>query len=149
MLRKNKPLEEELAIDSFQTLVGRNTTLQGTINFSDGIRIDGRVVGDIQVERGSVGCIAVGPDAEVRGNILAHRVLVAGTVIGNIRAIEIAHLLGTARVTGDISYAKLSIAAGAQVNGALSDGSSAEDTAERSGKLIRLADKTHDSATAP
>lgn len=148
MLRKNKPLEQELTVETFQTLVGRNATFQGSISFSEGIRIDGRVTGDIEAERGSTGCIAVGSEAEVRGNIVAHRVLVAGTVHGNIRAIEVVHLLGTARVTGDISYAKISIAPGAQVNGLLSEAASAAGESDRSGRLIRLADKSHDSVTA-
>jgi cytoskeletal protein CcmA (bactofilin family) len=144
MLRKKKSADEELTAEAFQTLVGRNTSMEGRITFSDGIRIDGRVTGDIEAERGAAASIAVGPDAEVRGNITAHRVLVAGTVIGNIRASESAHLLASARVTGDIFYARLSISPGAQVNGALSDLSQSGEAAERPGRLIRLADKTQD-----
>jgi cytoskeletal protein CcmA (bactofilin family) len=148
MLRKNKPPEETLVVEPFQTLIGPATTLEGRVDFSDSIRVDGRVVGDIQAERGAVGCIAVGPEAEVRGNITAHRVLVAGTVIGNIRALEIAHLLGTARVTGDIAYARLSMCAGAQVNGKLADLTRTEEAVDRPGKLLRLAEKAHDGPSA-
>jgi cytoskeletal protein CcmA (bactofilin family) len=144
MLRKNKILEDELAGETFQTLVGRNVCMEGRITFSDGIRIDGRVTGDISAERNAAGSIAVGPDAEVRGNLSAHRVLVAGTVIGNIHASESAHLLPSARVTGDITYARLSVSPGAQVNGKLSDITRSVEAPERPGNLIRLADKTTD-----
>lgn len=143
MLRKNRSLENMAAI-AFQTLVGRNTSLEGRITFSDGIRIDGRVTGDINVERGATGSVAVGPEAEVRGNITAHRVLVAGTVFGNIHATENAHLLPTARVMGDIVYGQLSISPGAQVNGTLRDLAHGAETTERTGNLIRLADKSVD-----
>jgi cytoskeletal protein CcmA (bactofilin family) len=150
MLRRKKPPEDEFAIEAFHTLVGSKTSIEGRISFSDGIRVDGRVTGDIQVERGAMGSIAVGPEAEVRGNITAHRVLVAGTVHGNIRALETVHLLPTARVTGDVSYAKLSIRSGAVVKGVLSDLAKSEDAAaEPPGKLIRLADKVSDTGSAP
>lgn len=144
MLRKNKSLDEDFGIHKYQTLVGRNTRMEGRITFSDGVRIDGRVTGDIEAERDATGAVAIGPEAEVRGNITAHRILVAGTVIGNIRASESAHLLPTARITGDVAYAKLTVSAGAKVNGTLSDLSHASATAERPANLIRLADKTQD-----
>lgn len=147
MLRRKKSPEDEFAV--FHTLVGPQITMDGRINFSDGIRIDGHIVGDVQVERGAVGSIAIGPGGEVRGNITAHRILIAGTVIGNVRALEMTHLLGTARVTGDISYAKISICPGAVVNGALSELAKSGEAAEAAGKLIRLADKTLDNASAP
>ncbi|MGE5524521.1 MAG: bactofilin family protein [Rhodospirillaceae bacterium] len=143
MLRKNRSLDNMAAI-AFQTLVGRNTSLEGRITFSDGIRIDGRVTGDINVERGATGSVAVGPEAEVRGNITAHRVLVAGTVFGNIHASESAHLLPTARVMGDIVYGELSVSPGAQVNGSLRDLAHGVEATERTGNLIRLADKSVD-----
>jgi len=146
MLRNNKSLEKDLATEAFQTLVGRNASMEGRITFSDGIRIDGRVTGDIAVERNASGAVAIGPDAEVRGNIAAQRVLVAGTVIGDIHASQSVHLLATARVTGDITYAQLSISPGAQVNGTLHDLGRTVETAERPGNLIRLADKTLDGA---
>lgn len=40
MLRKNKPLDEELGAEKFQTVVGPNVHLEGRILFSEGIRID-------------------------------------------------------------------------------------------------------------
>jgi cytoskeletal protein CcmA (bactofilin family) len=147
VLRRNKPLEDDFAV--FHTLVGPNATVEGRIKFSDGIRIDGHVVGDVEVEREAAGAIAVGPSGEVRGNIVAHRVLIAGAVFGNIRALEMAHLLSTARITGDISYAKLSICAGAVINGALCELPAGEGTTEGPRRLIRLADKTHDNAATP
>jgi cytoskeletal protein CcmA (bactofilin family) len=146
MLRNNKSLEKNFGTEAFQTLIGRNANMEGRITFSDGIRIDGRITGDISVERGASGSIAIGPDAQVQGNISAQRVLIAGTVIGDIHASQSVHLLASARVTGDIAYAQLSISPGAQVNGTLHDVARSGETAERPGNLIRLADKTLDAA---
>ncbi len=146
MLRRKSP-EDEFAV--FHTLIGPKVTLEGRINFLDGLRIDGHVVGDVQVERGAAGSIAIGAGGEVRGNVTAHRILIAGTVIGNVRALEMAHLLATARVTGDSSYASISIHPGAVVNGTLSELATTGEAAEGSGKLIRLPEKAHDNASTP
>ena len=119
MLRKNKSRDETLDAEPFQTLVGKNTAIEGRLTFSEGIRIDGRVNGDVELAAGAEGAVAVGPDAEVRGNISAQRVLVAGKVVGDIQASDAVHLLATARISGDVSYGRICISPGAQVNGTL------------------------------
>jgi len=121
MFRKKKKFEETLAVESFKTLIDVATTMEGRMNFANSVRIDGKVIGDLLVDPGAAGIIAVGPNAEVRGNIDAHRVLVAGKVHGNIHAAESVHLMSSAQVSGDISYASLSIECGARVNGLLVD----------------------------
>jgi len=83
---KKRKLEETLAIEAFKTIIDASTSMEGRMNFANSVRIDGKIVGDLLVDSGAAGIIAVGPEAEVRGNIDAHRVLVAGKVHGNIRA---------------------------------------------------------------
>ncbi|HEY9447029.1 MAG TPA: polymer-forming cytoskeletal protein [Burkholderiales bacterium] len=121
MFGKKRKLEETLAIEAFKTIIDASTSMEGRMNFANSVRIDGKIVGDLLVDSGAAGIIAVGPDAEVRGNIDAHRVLVAGKVHGNIRAADSVHLMSTAKVSGDISYASISIECGARVNGLLVD----------------------------
>lgn len=145
MFGKTKTPGEILAIDAFKTFIDASTVMEGRIVFAESIRIDGKVMGDVQVVPGTTGNVAVGPGAVVRGDIAAHRVLVAGTVQGNIQAMEIVQLMDGANVTGDISYAAISIVHGAIVNGALSDSSrNQEPASERQRKLIRLAGEDQD-----
>jgi cytoskeletal protein CcmA (bactofilin family) len=121
MFGKSKPLEADLAVEAFKTFIDASTKVEGRITFSESIRVDGQVIGDIRVDDGKTGSIAVGPGANVRGNIVAHRVLVAGTVVGNIEASESVHLLSEAQVTGDIAYASICMVHGARVIGSLVD----------------------------
>jgi len=119
MAGKAKTPGEVLAIDAFKTVIDTATVMEGRIVFAESIRIDGKVIGSLQVEPGAKGSVAVAPGGIVCGDIVAHRVLVAGTVQGNIHATEIVQLMKGATVTGDISYAAITIAHGTIVNGAL------------------------------
>lgn len=149
MFGKTKAPGEILAIDAFKTFVDASTVMEGRIVFAESIRIDGKVMGDVQVEPGARGSVAVAPGAVVRGDIVAHRVLVAGTVQGNIQALEIVQLMDGAKVTGDISYAAISIVHGAIVNGCLTDSSRNEEpSSEKRRKLLRLAGEGRELAPA-
>ena len=149
MFGKTKTPVEILAIDAFKTIIDAATVMEGRIVFAESVRIDGKVIGDLQVEPGVTGSVAVAPGATVCGDIVAHRVLVAGTVQGNIQAMEIVQLMPGARVTGDITYAAITIAHGAIVNGSLADSSRNEEPAsEKRRKLLRLAGDGRDHVPA-
>lgn len=136
MFGKSRRLAEEtLANETFKTFIDASTTVEGRMTFESDVRIDGRIIGDVAVQGGATGLVAVGPDAEVRGDVSAHRVLVAGAVRGNIHAVDAVQLLAGARVSGDITYGSIAIVRGARVNGLLID--LAKDTTGTSASSAR------------
>jgi cytoskeletal protein CcmA (bactofilin family) len=135
----NKRLEESFSVERFKTLIDSTTTIDGRMSFGDSVRIDGKVHGNLTMEPDCNGTIAVGPGAEIRGDISAYRVLVAGTVQGNIQATERVELLSGARVSGDIAYGSISIVHGAKVIGLLVEISKNNDASETTDLLIRTA----------
>ena len=140
---------EILAIDAFKTVIDAATVMEGRIVFAESIRIDGKVIGDLQEEPGAKGSVAIAPRATVCGDIVAHRVLVAGTVQGNIHATEIVQLMNGARITGDISYAAITIAHGAVVNGSLTGSArKAESASDMRRKPLLLANESPDPVPA-
>jgi cytoskeletal protein CcmA (bactofilin family) len=64
----------------------------------------------------SCGALTQGESGEVRGNINAGEARLAGLVDGAVEAATLT-LEASARVTGDILYESLSVAAGAEVEG--------------------------------
>jgi len=134
-----KRIEESFSVERFKTLIDSSTTIDGRMNFGNSVRIDGKVHGNLIIEPGCKGTIAIGPGAEVRGDINAYRVLVAGTVQGNIQATERVELLSSARVSGDIAYGSISILHGARVIGLLVEVSKSNDASETTDILIRTA----------
>ncbi len=90
-------------------LIGNGTEIKGNVNLKNDIRVDGKIIGNIQ----SAGRVLIGISGEVEGNIYCTIVDVAGNVKGNIEAAEITNLKNTANIHGDVTTAKISIEQGA------------------------------------
>lgn len=100
-------------LDSVETLIGANATFEGNLKTDKTVRIDGKVVGDIETTAG----VLVGADAVIEGNIAAEIVMLGGTVKGNISAPEGIEILPKARMLGDLKTNILTIAEGAYFEG--------------------------------
>jgi cytoskeletal protein CcmA (bactofilin family) len=94
-------------------LVGHGTTIEGKVKSQGGVRVDGRIIGEITAYEN----VAIGTSGEVEGNISAKNVTVGGKVRGSIIAQEKMVFLGQAVVQGDIRAAKLVIDEGAVFDG--------------------------------
>ena len=104
-------------MESFETIVGPATEVHGRLVADESLRIDGRVIGNIEARQGKCVSIALGQTGFVQGDIYAYRVLVAGKIEGNIYAVERVELHEGAEVKGDITYGQLGIEHGAKLNG--------------------------------
>lgn len=76
--------------------------------------LDGRVEGAINVRDHS---LTIGPDADIRADIVGNSVIIRGRVKGKITASEKLHLHETASVEGDVSAQTIVIAEGARLEG--------------------------------
>lgn len=121
MFCKNKKTNSPLVLnqEKFDTLIGRNTELEGHVRLSESVRVDGRVIGHMQVVSGQSVSVVIGPSGEVVGDVMAHRVIVAGRVSGNIHALEHVELHAGCFVQGDLKYASIAVEHGARVQGLL------------------------------
>jgi cytoskeletal protein CcmA (bactofilin family) len=108
--------------EQFKTLIDEGAVVEGQLKFSGGVRIDGKVIGDVTIDPAGKCTLAVGASAVIRGDVYSYRVLVSGQVDGNIHALERIELTESARVNGDVTYGSISISHGAKVSGRLIDG---------------------------
>lgn len=93
------------------SIISADMAMQGSLNSTGDVQIDGRLEGDVR----SIGLV-VGDKAEIHGEIHAEEVNVRGKVIGRIRARRVL-LAATAHVEGDILHEALSVEAGAFFEG--------------------------------
>jgi cytoskeletal protein CcmA (bactofilin family) len=102
-----------------RSLVGEGTSLRGEVRFTEGLRIDGEVIGDViaEVEAGSL--LILSEKARVHGMVRAAHVIIAGEVCGPVHATEMLELQPKARVTGDVRYELLEMHPGALLDGEL------------------------------
>jgi cytoskeletal protein CcmA (bactofilin family) len=101
------------------TLIGRSASIQGDIEFSGGLHIDGRVAGNVRVAPGGAAALSISEHGVVEGSVEAPQVVLNGTVKGDIVAAERVVLGAKARVLGDVRYGVIEMALGAEITGRL------------------------------
>lgn len=100
-----------------RTLIGEGTVIDGELKFTEGMRIDGQVNGNvIAVEEGH-SILVISENARVTGKVKAGHVIISGEVVGPVHSDELLELQPKARVVGNISYGVLEMHQGAFVDG--------------------------------
>ena len=117
LFSKTKKMNSTDSLESFDTLIGAATKIEGRMVVNKSIRLDGTIDGSIESPSGTQVTVAIGNTGLVHGDVRAHRVLVNGQVDGNIYAREKCELHETSRVKGDIHYGLLGIEHGAEILG--------------------------------
>ena len=115
------------------SLIGAGTTVEGNINFTGGLRVDGVVRGSVASSGEPPGVLVISEQAEVAGEIRVNHVIVNGKVHGPIHASETLDLQAKAHVTGDVHYRRLEIQGGAVVQGMM-----VCDAETQSDKVVQL-----------
>jgi len=100
-------------------LIGAGTTVEGNITFSGGLRVDGHVHGNVLAAEDKPGTLVLSEQARIEGEIRVSHVVINGTVVGPVYAVEYMELQAKADVTGDVYYRTLEIQLGAVVQGRL------------------------------
>lgn len=123
------------------SLVGAGTRVEGNIQFSGGLRIDGQVHGNVVCSNDQPGMLVISENAEVVGEIRVNHIIVNGKVNGPIFASESLDLQAKAQVNGDVHYQRLEIQGGAIVQGMV-----VCDAAPHSDKVVQFKPAVADKA---
>lgn len=113
---KNKPNKPQNRIDC---LIGAGTDIKGDMTFDGGLRVDGRVHGNVISVDGKPGTLVLSEAARIEGEIRVSHVVINGTVVGPVHAADYVELQSKANVTGDVYYRTLEMHLGAVVQGRL------------------------------
>lgn len=93
--------------------IGSGVEVKGRVEGDEDLHIDGRLEGSVAVS----GALTVSPEGLVAADISARTVDIAGSVIGDVTAAETVVLHASAKLVGNISAPRLSIADGASFKG--------------------------------
>ena len=102
-----------------RTLIGEGTQIQGELRFTDGLRIDGEVVGDVIAVGDAPSILVISEKARVTGRVRGGHVIINGQVDGPIQSDELLELQPQARIVGDVRYEVLEMHQGATIDGQL------------------------------
>lgn len=100
-----------------RSLIGEGIVVKGTIDFSDGLRVDGEVQGDLMSRRDGPSLLVIGAKARVTGKVNADHVIIVGEVIGPVLCTGLLELQPSARIVGDVTYELLEMHPGAVIDG--------------------------------
>lgn len=100
-----------------------NRILAGTIItgdvVSDGdIRVDGKVVGNMQV----TGKLVIGENGRVEGEVACKNATIVGQLEGTLKVDQTLSLTASAKLQGQVQVEKLAVEPGAEINGSVSMG---------------------------
>lgn len=102
-----------------RSLIGEGTEVWGELRFTEGLRIDGLVNGDVVAQGDGASLLVVSEKARVHGKVMAGHVIINGEVHGPVHASELLELQPKARIEGDVFYESLEMHQGATIDGAL------------------------------
>jgi cytoskeletal protein CcmA (bactofilin family) len=118
--KKPAPAEVQKPTDKIDTLIGPNTEIKGDINFSGGLRVDGKLSGNVSARDASNNSLlTISEHGEVTGNVTVPHVVINGIVNGNVSSSGKVLLQSKAKIVGDVYYSSIEMELGATVNGSM------------------------------
>lgn len=102
-----------------KSLIAQGTRIEGDLKFTEGLRVDGEVIGNISALPEQSSILVISEAAVVQGEIHADHVIINGVVRGPVTARELLELQPKARIEGNVSYKALEMHQGAVIAGQL------------------------------
>lgn len=102
-----------------KSLIAVGSHIEGHLKFTDGLRVDGEVTGDISANTGHPSILVISESAIVTGTIHADHVIINGRVNGTVHAKLMLELQPKAQIVGDVYYKALEMHQGAAITGLL------------------------------
>ena len=102
-----------------KSLIAHGSQISGNMRFTDGLRVDGSVIGNLRASEDEPSLLVISESASITGEVHADHIIVNGTVKGPIYASVMLELQPKARIEGEVRYAALEMHQGALVSGQL------------------------------
>lgn len=102
-----------------KSLIAAGSCIEGNFRFTDGLRIDGEVLGDVRANEDQPSILVISETARIVGELRADHVIINGSVRGPVHAGVLLELQPKARIEGDVHYKALEMHQGAIISGQL------------------------------
>lgn len=117
--KKAKGASASIEINKLSSLIADNVEVVGDVIFSGGLRVDGRIEGNVVNKGEERGLLVLSERGCIEGSVKTHDAVVNGTIIGDLDVSHFLELQSSARITGNITYRQLQMDCGASVDGKL------------------------------
>jgi cytoskeletal protein CcmA (bactofilin family) len=117
--RKKAPFIE---VTKLSSLIAEDVEITGDVCYTDGIRIDGRIKGNV-VGRTGAGparaLLVLSDKGRIEGKVSCGDAVINGTIVGDLHIAHFLELKSNSRITGIVRYQHLQMEVGASVCGQL------------------------------
>jgi cytoskeletal protein CcmA (bactofilin family) len=114
--------QSSIKMTQLSSLIADGVEITGDIVFAGGMRIDGRVKGNV-IGRNHDGkppaLLVLSENGRIEGSVRCGDAVINGAVIGDLEVEQLLELQSDARVSGTIKYRQLQLDVGASVEGQL------------------------------
>lgn len=100
------------------TLLGKNTKLNGDVNFTGILHLDGTVSGSLKGTQND-DILTISESGLVEGKIEVANIVINGTIKGDIIASGKIEVASKANIEGNVYYQNIEMEAGSKINGQL------------------------------
>jgi cytoskeletal protein CcmA (bactofilin family) len=117
--RNKRPVIE---VTKLSSLIADDVEIIGDVCFTSGIRIDGRIKGNVTTRAGegqARALLVLSEKGRIEGSVHCGDAVINGTVIGDLEVEHLLELQANSRVSGTIRYQHLHMDVGAAVRGQL------------------------------
>ncbi len=101
------------------TLIGKNSIITGDLCFSGGLHVDGKIVGNVAAEEGSMAVLILSENGSIEGEVKVPNMVLNGKIVGDVFGSNRVELASKSRINGSVYYNLIEMAIGAEVNGGL------------------------------
>jgi cytoskeletal protein CcmA (bactofilin family) len=132
--KRNKAIQ----VTKLSSLVADNLEIVGDVLFTGGLRVDGRIEGNVLGKEGERSLLVLSNKGSIVGRVKAYDAVINGSISGDLEVEHFLDLQANAHVSGNIIYRQLQMDCGAVVEGQLEK----KDVAATDGKVVDIATST-------
>ena len=114
-----KKSKSTIEVTKLSSLIADNLHIVGDLTFSGGLRVDGKIEGNVFGKRGEKSLLVVSDKGCIAGRVCAYDAVIDGTISGDLEVEHFLELQPGAKVSGNITYRQLQMECGATVQGNL------------------------------
>ena len=101
------------------TLIDKDIVISGDTTYTGGIRIDGKINGNLKVHGEEDSLLIMGHGSKITGDVEVEKAIINGEINGNIKCYDYLELNTNAIVNGSIEYDIIEVHEGSKITGNL------------------------------
>ncbi len=108
----NKSTSSRLDEGKIDSIVSSNITIEGKFTSTGSVRVDCKIVGEVNSDS-----LFVGKDSTIKGDINCNNLIISGKIEGNVTCKNKLYIKDTGVIDGDLTVNLMTMDEGAQFNG--------------------------------